>query len=173
MKKLIGNIIRIIIKGYEESDTEGILIDTDCEFDYVQVDNCTVRIIPKTNILYYESNYVPQSSRIIESDEKKQDKIIEIPVFIDGEKICNLNIATEINSDNLLETLYSCDTIKRCLFGKTLKKIEKFDDGVYITVSKTVHEEIPISFNIDNKLLSKQQSLGPSDVVTKLLLKKE
>lgn len=156
MEKLIGNLVRIIFKE-DQKTIEGILINIDEECSYVQCE-LIVRVIPKSNILYYETNEIPSTSMVIEPE-------ITMGVYIDHNRVVDLRLAGGLSTNEIISIVYENEIVQKQLEGKTQKTIECFDNAVQITTSG-LKKKTQVSFTMDSGV--KDLYLSPSDVVKKV-----
>lgn len=171
MKNLIGNPFKIFLK-YSEKSINGILVDVDDLYDYIQDEN-SVCIIPKNNILYYKTNELSKSSKVIKSIEIEQNSQIKdtdklISVFVDRQEIIQIKVPMNVESNELIGFIYSNEIIHNALHEKKQKKIECFDDAVYITTDRQVDivSSPQISFSTNNGPINSY--LNPSEMALRL-----
>jgi hypothetical protein len=126
--KIIGNTCRVVLKADERSVT-GILVDSDEHYDYVQSER-SVFIIPRPNVLFYETDQLPKQSRVISAE---QDKTVS--VVIDDVTVTELRVPKSTNSNELMRQAYLCEPVQRALIGKKQKVLECFDDAIIIRTS--------------------------------------
>jgi hypothetical protein len=133
LNNLIGNPFKVFLKENDKT-IEGMLIDTDDKFDYVQKGS-SVCIIPRQNVLYYETNELSQTSKIINTDPTPAAEKT-MAVFVDSVKIADIKIPTDLPPKELFEFLISQNIVQGALEGKIVKQPHFFDDAVYILTDK-------------------------------------
>ena len=165
MKNLIGNPFEVFLKDSERT-IEGILVETDELFDYIQ-DGNGVCIIPKSNVLYYRTNELSKQSKVIRSVEVpliESPKEKEMSIFVDGKNIVRVIVPHNVNSKDLLEFIYSQDAIQEELFGRKQKSVECFDNAVYIATEEKSGSQVSFSSGANPT----NAYLTPSEMIARL-----
>jgi hypothetical protein len=166
MNNLIGNPFKVFLKENEKT-IEGILIDTDEKFDYIQRGS-SVCIVPRQNVLYYETNELSQTSRVINTDTAPAAEKT-MAVFVDSLKVADIKSPTDLKPEMLFEFLISQGIVQAAIKGKTLKQPHIFDDAVYILTdkpqAKEEHTEVE-SFSMEPN--PSNSYLSPADMVARL-----
>jgi hypothetical protein len=156
--KLIGNTCRVVLKG-DERNVVGILIDSDEHYDYVQADKA-VFVIPKQNVLFYETDQLPQQSRVITAE---QDKTVS--VVVDDAVLAELRVKDNIGTNELVQLAYSYEPVQRALIGKKQKIVECFDDSIVIRTTPKFEDD-RASFGVAGNPLD--QYLSPGEMAARL-----
>ncbi len=199
MKKAIGNEISVYLKSSDCGiyDVYGILVDVTEETIYVQ--SCAeidpeIFIVPKDNIKFCKTKYLPETNRILPSysaDQPKQNhkENIEteeqvqptcIDVFVNDEKITSIPVPPTFSldtlNDNILRVIMGNPDVRTILKGKVQKSLEYYPGEVYIEVVDTVEQEqaqeqndstIQNSFSMNSGNVA-TQFLNPSEMIQKL-----
>jgi hypothetical protein len=165
MKNLIGNPFKVFLKEADKT-IEGLLIELDDKYDYLQKDN-SICIIPKQNVLYYETNQLSTTSKLINPSIVPDEK--NITVFIDKVAMAELKVPTNIGANELVGFLYSNQVIQDALKGKKQKSLECFDDAVYIFTDqyqeKVSTDSVAFSMEANNPATT---YLSSTDMVARL-----
>jgi hypothetical protein len=163
MKRVIGNEIWVFLKSSVSSvaDIFGLLIDVTDDSIYVQCLNPTdpeVYIVPRDNIKYCTTKYLPTSERVItkttvnnytdnaviqESQQQlpaqQQTRLDCLNVYINKELISSIPVPPTFNlnvwSDNIIRVIMGNPDVKLRLGEKTQKSIEYFPGEVYIEIT--------------------------------------
>ena len=168
MKNLIGNSFKVFLKETDKS-IDGLLINIDEKYDYIQREK-SICIIPKQNVLYYETDKMSQSSKLIDTSEvqdKTSDKILT--VYVDDAALAEFKVPESLEATDLINFIYSNKIVQNALNGKIQKSIECFDDSVYILTNQKKEKDIvdsDVSFSeISNPI---NNYLNPADMASRL-----
>lgn len=145
MKNIIGNQINLIFKDSDKI-VSGVLIETDDRFDYIQ-SNQVLCVIPKDNVLYYETDKMPPESKVIASSNIDSESRINI--YVDKQFVSA--VSTDLKGTELVKAIYSIEEVQHNLKGKKQKSVECFDDAVYIFTDADVEAakpEAPVAFSM-------------------------
>jgi hypothetical protein len=143
MKNIIGNQINLIFKDSDKV-VSGVLIETDERFDYIQ-SNQVLCVIPKDNVLYYETDKMPPESKVITNTASEA----RINIYIDKQFVSA--VSTDLKGTELVKAIYGIEEVQENLQGKKQKSVECFDDAVYIFTDAEVEvakPESPIAFSL-------------------------
>ena len=181
MKKLIGNKVLVALKT-TANDLEGILVEVEEEVIYVQ--GVKVYVIPRENINYLTTDFIPRADRVSNFDTiKAKSPIIapseslllpptELKVFLDGQRVTEIPTSLDLNnwSGDIMTLVVTNPDVRHALSGKIQKSIEYRPGEVYINTADPLiiqHEESPETFAIDEPDPTKQ-FLNPSQMIARL-----
>lgn len=153
MRKILGAKIGIYLKGADNTfaNLSGVLVHTDEKHIYLQKTSDKTLVIPRDNVLYYESDRVPlneDDSLMINHDVVSQDtKSLQskniLNILINGELVSSITCSPEFQlsawHNGIMEMILGDVEVQKILSNMTQEKVE-FDpvsDGanVYITAT--------------------------------------
>jgi hypothetical protein len=125
MKNLIGNQISVLFKDSSKV-ISGVLVETNERFDYIQLER-VLCVVPKENVLYYETDKLIKESKIIGGQDEKK-----MAVYVDNVWVGQMTLPHGAGANEIVQQAYGIDEVRTSLIGKKQKTVECFDDAVYI-----------------------------------------